>query len=187
MRPVRTALITWEIPTRAPFRPRREWLEMFPMREPSWSKYLLWSQQDAEAVRVTLDSAAWFDWLEGLTSFDFEGEQGDFTAHKNAAQTQGRASRWTAFRQWGDTSSQRDLGETSQLSIAHLEKIAGQFEEGIDPRDTTATGEDDLCVSFYPISLVWKRREGKRRYKHFRRRTYHCSIEGRGAMEPQRR
>jgi hypothetical protein len=155
MRPIRTALITWEMPARAPFQRRKELLEMFNMTEPIRSDYLFWSQQDAEAVQIIPDSAAWFDWLEDLTSFDFVGEQGDFLAQKNAAQTQERASRWTAFRQWGDRTSQRDLGETSHLSIAHLEEIAWLFEEEIDPGDTTGTGEGDLCVSFRPIPLAW--------------------------------
>lgn len=176
MRPIRTALITWEMPTRAPFQRRKEWLERFNMTEPIRSDYFLWSQQDADAVRITPDSAAWFDWLEDLTSFDFEGEQGDFLAQKNPAQMPERAPSWTAFRQWGGRSSQRDLGETSHLSIAHLEEIARQFEEEIDPKDATGTGEGDLCVSFYPVSLVWKRMEGRRQWKHFRRRTYRCSI-----------
>jgi hypothetical protein len=129
---------------------------------------------EGKEMRVTPNTTAWFDWLDGLSHFDFDGEEGDFMAQKKVPQKPGEASHWVASRQWGGRSFQRDLGETSQLSMAHLEEIARDFEEAITPDDAGGTGEGDLRIPYVPTH--WKRREGRRQWKYFRRRTYRCSI-----------
>ena len=43
-------------------------------------RYFLWSVEEEDEIWVTPDSPEWFDWLDGLSSFFFDGKDGDFTA-----------------------------------------------------------------------------------------------------------
>jgi len=36
--------------------------------------------EEEDEIWVTPDSPEWFDWLDGLSSFFFDGKDGDFTA-----------------------------------------------------------------------------------------------------------
>ncbi|MBV9616732.1 MAG: hypothetical protein JO031_14865, partial [Ktedonobacteraceae bacterium] len=56
----------------------------------SWSAlhqgYELSDPQHWEGLRLTTEDPAWFAWLEAVSSFAFQGQNGSFTARKETKQ-----------------------------------------------------------------------------------------------------
>lgn len=69
------------------------------------------------------DSPQWFDWLATLSSFRFLGQQGRLSASRN----KGRAS-WMAYRRIHGQCYAYGLGQTTHLTIAHLEQMAATLQ-----------------------------------------------------------
>jgi len=51
--------------------------------------YFLYSNETDDTVWVDPDTPEWFCWLDGLTSFDFDGRDGDFVAYKQSPNSLG--------------------------------------------------------------------------------------------------
>jgi hypothetical protein len=69
------------------------------------------------------DSADWFAWLEGLSSFRFVGQQGRLSASRH----RGRPG-WMAYRRIHGHCYCYGLGNTKRLTIAHLEQMAATLQ-----------------------------------------------------------
>jgi hypothetical protein len=131
--------------------------------------YSLYSNQTNDTVWVNPDSPEWFRWLDGLTSFEFDGQDGDFTASKQTSKKSGKAAYWIASQQWGDKEYTRDLGQTANLTTSFLEEIAADLEAEVSEKEIGGTGEGDLIYLFLP---AWKG-PGKRGWKSIR---YRCLL-----------
>lgn len=133
--------------------------------------YFLESEQGE--IWLTPNSAEWFDWLNGLASFEFDGVGGDFTACKETPNNSEEAVRWIAFQKWGDNEYQRDLGATNQLTTSYLEAVAIDLEDEVAAHETGGTGASDLHM---PYAFTWKKTQSKWSRKTIRQRTYQCRL-----------
>jgi LuxR family maltose regulon positive regulatory protein len=78
---------------------------------------------DDEATTGTrLDSPAWFAWLEGASTFYFEGRTGTFTAHCERRQRGGHY--WIAYRRRAGVLRRCHLGKAHQLTLERLQTVA---------------------------------------------------------------
>ena len=75
------------------------------------------------------DSPQWFDWLATLSSFRFLGQQGRLSASRN----KGRAS-WMAYRRIHGQCYAYGLGQTTHLTLAHLEQMAATLQSRVPAR-----------------------------------------------------
>ncbi len=76
------------------------------------------------------DSADWFIWLAGHTSFHFKGQYGHFTARlEEKKKRDGEPSLfyWYAYRKAYGKQHKRYLGSTDALTLAKLEETAGSL------------------------------------------------------------
>ena len=115
--------------------------------------YSLYSNETDDGVWVDPDSPEWFRWLDGLTSFEFDGQDGDFTASKQISGKPGEPACWIASQQWGDKEYTRYLGQTTNLTTSYLEEIAADLEAEVSEKEIGGTGEGDLIYLFLP---AWK-------------------------------
>jgi len=128
-------------------------------------------EKAGEEIQITPNTPAWFDWLDGLNHFDFDGLEGDFTAHKQPTNKPEEPTHWIASQKWADKEYQRDLGATHQLSTFHLEAIATDLEDEVAANEIGGTGEDDLRT---PYVRAWKQREHTWSYRTLSSRSYQC-------------
>lgn len=131
--------------------------------------YFLYSNETDDTVQVNPDSPEWFHWLDGLTSFEFDGQDGDFTASKQTSNKPGEATHWIASQQLADKEYTRDLGQTANLTISFLEEVAADLEAEVSSKERGGTGEGDLI---YPFLAAWKEPD-KRGWKSIR---YQCLL-----------
>jgi LuxR family transcriptional regulator, maltose regulon positive regulatory protein len=50
-----------------------------------------------QTAQMMVDSADWYGWLEGASTFTFRGEDGSFTAHKERAENRRGRPYWRAY------------------------------------------------------------------------------------------
>jgi hypothetical protein len=120
-----------------------------PMYTLAWSPaveaYELYETRDREGLGIVPDSPAWFAWLDRVPSFAFVGKSGHFTARKEARQRGDQY--WSAYMATGEQLTKKDLGKTTDLSLAQLEHIAGllhaQSETDIPPPISLAAASTD--------------------------------------------
>jgi LuxR family transcriptional regulator, maltose regulon positive regulatory protein len=87
--------------------------------------YELYQTRDRGVLKIVLDSPAWFDWLDQISSFAFMGQSGHYTARKEAKQRGDRY--WSAYLATGERLTKKYLGKTAHLTLARLEHIAGRL------------------------------------------------------------
>lgn len=131
--------------------------------------YSLYSNQTDDTVWVNPDSPEWFRWLDGLTCFEFDGQDGDFIAFKQTSNKPGEAAHWIACQQLADKEYTRDLGPTANLTTFFLEEVAADLETSASSKEREGTGEGDLI---YPFLAPWKGPD-KRGWKSIR---YRCLL-----------
>jgi LuxR family maltose regulon positive regulatory protein len=86
--------------------------------------------RDMDAIPV--DSPAWYTWLDGATTFAFQGELGTFTAQK---ERRGRAGGyWKAYRRRAGRLHRTYLGISADLTLDRLNAVAADLAQ-------RATGE----------------------------------------------
>src|SRR5262249_21933545 len=92
----------------------------------AWSaarqSYQLSAGQRREPLELSVESPAWFAWLDAVSSFAFQGQHGSYTARK-ATQQRGAAS-WYAYRKQQGKLANHYLGEAADLTLARLEEVA---------------------------------------------------------------
>jgi hypothetical protein len=94
--------------------------------------YVMVSSQEGE-LPLEPDSAEWFDWLATISSFRFVGQQGRFTAYREAKHHAPTRS-WSAHRSIHQRRYKHHLGVTDRLTIAWLEQTAATFQTYVDAR-----------------------------------------------------
>src|SRR2546425_3678087 len=85
--------------------------------------YELSDAQHREVLRMIIEEPAWFAWLDEVSSFAFHGQSGSFTARKETKQR--GAVYWYAYRKTKGTLAKKYLGKTADMTLAHLEDVAG--------------------------------------------------------------
>lgn len=115
------------------------WEEIMPKR----AHYLLiWSVEDGryelrERDRDTRDPLQegdgwWFAWLAKQRSFAFQGKQGHVTLLKEARER--GSDYWYAYRSQNRRTNKKYAGRTADLTVAHLEELAGAFTNEATPQ-----------------------------------------------------
>jgi LuxR family maltose regulon positive regulatory protein len=92
---------------------------------PEREVYELCESQSNQVLPVAPGSHAWFAWLAAVPSFTFSGQAGQLTVRQEVRPRGG--AYWYACRRTGEKMAKRYLGRTSELTLARLEEIAGQF------------------------------------------------------------
>src|SRR5437868_518225 len=82
---------------------------------------LRWQAGDQEHF-LTVDTLAWYTWLEAETIFAFVGEAGTFTARKERMQRGGEY--WKAYRKLNGRLYRAYLGKSSDLTLERLNSVA---------------------------------------------------------------
>ncbi len=80
----------------------------------------------SEAEGILLESAAWYDWLEGHTTFYLESPAGTFTARREARVG---GSFWYAFRRVQRKLYKVYLGRSADLTRERLQQVACRLAE----------------------------------------------------------
>src|SRR6266516_3588620 len=81
-------------------------------------------RQDGQEQVLTVDTAAWFAWLETASTFSFVSEEGLFTARREQAGHKRGGWYWKAYRKQHGKLSSRYLGKSETLTLARLQTVA---------------------------------------------------------------
>src|SRR6266581_9732863 len=93
--------------------------------DPERGSYGLQDTSSLQALPVVPGSREWFDWLRSVSSFTFGGRHAQVTVRQESRS--GGSAYWYAYRRTGVKTTKKYLGRTSDLSPAHLEKVALQL------------------------------------------------------------
>jgi len=91
---------------------------------------LTWRVAGADHT-ILVGSPAWFTWLEGATSFAYQGPGGSFTARKEPRQRGGWY--WKAYRKHKGKLHRAYLGKTADLTAARLAAVAAALAAFAEP------------------------------------------------------
>jgi len=81
-------------------------------------------RQDGQEQVLTVDTAAWFDWLETASTFSFVSETGSFTARREQAGHKRGGCYWKAYRKQHGKLSSHYLGKSETVTLARLQAVA---------------------------------------------------------------
>ena len=81
-------------------------------------------RQDGQEQVLTVDTAAWFAWLETASTFSFVSEEGRFTARREQAGHKRGGWYWKAYRKQHGKLSSRYLGKSETVTLARLQTVA---------------------------------------------------------------
>src|SRR6266516_2905542 len=81
-------------------------------------------RQDGQEQILTVDTAAWFAWLETAATFSFVSETGSFTARREQAGHKRGGWYWKAYRKQHGKLSSRYLGKSETITLARLQAVA---------------------------------------------------------------
>ncbi len=81
-------------------------------------------RQDGQEQGLTVDTAAWFAWLETASTFSFVSETGSFTARREQAGHKRGGWYWKAYRKQHGKLSSRYLGKSETVTLARLQTVA---------------------------------------------------------------
>jgi predicted ATPase/DNA-binding CsgD family transcriptional regulator len=84
--------------------------------------YALYASPSKTLLTVTPGVQAWFAWLDSVSSFTFQGQQGQLTARKESRRW--GEGYWYAYRRVGERLTKKYLGRTADLTLARLEEAA---------------------------------------------------------------
>ena len=80
-------------------------------------------------LAIMPDSARWFQLLQRIPSFHFQGQRGHFTARKEKRVRGGVY--WIAYRHMQGKLRKKYIGAPAAVTIARLEEIADELERGV--------------------------------------------------------
>src|ERR1051326_7939477 len=97
-------------------------------------------RQDGQEQVLTVDTEAWFAWLETASTFSFLSEEGLFTARREQAGHKRGGWYWKAYRKQHGKLSSAYLGKSETLTLARLQVVAQALAAalGETPPDTDA-------------------------------------------------
>jgi len=87
--------------------------------------------QDGQEQVLTVDTAAWFAWLETASTFSFVSETGRFTARREQAGHKRGGWYWKAYRKQHGKLSSRYLGKSETITLAHLQTVAQELADAL--------------------------------------------------------
>ncbi len=87
--------------------------------------YELDEQGRKQFFPFTSDEEPWVAWLESISAFSFQGQQGHLTVRKEARPRGDQY--WYAYRRVGPRMMKKYLGRSTTLTLARLEEIATAF------------------------------------------------------------
>src|SRR5437879_4482856 len=93
--------------------------------------YELDEQGRKQGCPLTNDEEQWVAWLESISAFSFQGQQGHLTARKEARPRGDHY--WYAYRRVGPRMIKKYLGRSTSLTLARLEEIAAAFSLAVRP------------------------------------------------------
>ena len=85
--------------------------------------------QDGQEQVLTVDTAAWFAWLETASTFSFGSSEGRFTARREQAGHKRGGWYWKAYRKQHGKLSSRYLGKSETITLAHLQTVAQELAD----------------------------------------------------------
>src|SRR5436305_1077367 len=88
-------------------------------------------RQDGQEQVLTVDTAAWFAWLETASTFSFLSEEGLFTARREQAGHKRGGWYWKAYRKQHGKLSSRYLGKSETLTLARLQTVAQALADAL--------------------------------------------------------
>src|SRR5436305_10624850 len=98
----------------------------------TWSSsqgtYELYKGQEDETVELVPDSSPWLGWVNELSSFDFHGQHGSYTARKERKQR--GEGYWYAYARVEGKLIKRYLGRSIDLAFPRLEQVAQELWRG---------------------------------------------------------
>jgi LuxR family transcriptional regulator, maltose regulon positive regulatory protein len=87
--------------------------------------YELDKQDKKQFFLLTDDEEQWVAWLESISAFTFQGQQGPLTVRKEARPRGDQY--WYAYRRVGPRMRKKYLGRSTTLTLTRLEEIAAAF------------------------------------------------------------
>ena len=87
--------------------------------------------QDGQEQVLTVDTAAWFAWLETASTFSFVSEEGHFTARREQAGHKRGGWYWKAYRKQHGKLSSRYLGKSETVTLARLQTVAQALADAL--------------------------------------------------------
>src|SRR3989440_6882680 len=89
-------------------------------------------RQDGKEQVLTVETAAWFAWLETASTFSSVSETGSFTARREQAGHKRGGWYWKAYRKQHGKLSSRYLGKSETLTPARLQTVAQTMVAALD-------------------------------------------------------
>ena len=80
--------------------------------------------QNEQEQELTVDTPAWFAWLEAASTFSFASEEGLFTARHERSSQQRGGRYWKAYRKQHGKLSSHYLGKSEVLTLERLQAVA---------------------------------------------------------------
>lgn len=94
---------------------------------------------------LTVETPAWYAWLEQTSTFTFQGQQGTFTARKEYV-ANGRGDQyWRAYRRYKGKLHRVYLGKTAQLTLARLNNAAEALAKRMNGYDVAVEHTIGTC------------------------------------------
>src|SRR5438067_7850385 len=87
--------------------------------------------QDGQEQVLTVDTAAWFAWLETASTFSFVNKIGSFTARREQAGHKRGGWYWKAYRKQHGKLSSRYLGKSESITLARLQTVAQALADAL--------------------------------------------------------
>ena len=88
-------------------------------------------RQDGQEQVLTVDTAAWFAWLETASTFSFVSETGSFTARREQAGHKRGGWYWKAYRKQHGKLSSRYMGKSETITLARLQIVAQALADAL--------------------------------------------------------
>src|SRR6266700_2428716 len=88
-------------------------------------------RQDGQEQVLSVDTAAWFAWLETASTFSFVSEEGLFTARREQAGHKRGGWYWKAYRKQHGKLSSRYLGKSETITLARLQTVAQALADAL--------------------------------------------------------
>jgi len=88
-------------------------------------------RQDGQEHVLTVDTAAWFAWLETASTFSFVCEEGRFTARSEQAGHKRGGWYWKAYRKQHGKLSSHYLGKSETVTLARLQTVAQALADAL--------------------------------------------------------
>src|SRR5437763_12622410 len=88
-------------------------------------------RQDGQEQVLTVDTAAWFAWLETASTFSFGSSEGLFTARREQAGHKRGGWYWKAYRKQHGKLSSRYLGKSETVTLSRLQTVAQALADAL--------------------------------------------------------